>query len=223
MLEGFMPTWVSEPASATVRIRITATDLHGSWLWHRHGDLGMVFRCDPLTRQCWIAGVKGGSVAEAKGIKGNWCLMVVNGSSLRADTEAQVRDRLKRCKPPLTLVFWAKRRDLADEELANVEELASGVGRIITMSLGAVQSFNFISRLDMNWPPIFQQLSALVAQLAFSFNFFAPECSVEAPYHETWLTMTFVPYFILFPLFVSYCLLNVFLRYSAGKDHQLRE
>jgi len=35
--------------------------------------------------------------------------------------------------------------------------------------------------------------------------------------------MTFVPYFILFPLFVSYCLLNVFLRYSAGKDHQLRE
>ena len=63
----------------------------------------------------------------------------------------------------------------------------------------------------MEWPPVFQKINLIVQQLVFSFNFFAPECSVQAPYHQRWFFTTFAPYVLLIPLFISYAMLRGFL------------
>ena len=76
--------------------------------------------------------------------------------------------------------------------------------RTLIMCFGVMQSFKVVSDVPIEWPPLFEQISAFFAQFSFTFDFFKPECSVKAAYWKTWLGMTMMPYFIMFPLILSY-------------------
>ena len=68
----------------------------------------------------------------------------------------EVQDRLKDCKLPIYCLFRAPRTEKDEEEAeldtSDAKELSASGMRLITMSLGIMQSFNGIQRIPLEWP-----------------------------------------------------------------------
>ena len=64
--------------------------------------------------------------------------------------------------------------------------------------------FRVIMQVDIEWPAIVLQFGFVFNLFSFSFDFFKPECSVKTAFWKTWLGMTFMPYFVMFPLLLAY-------------------
>eukprot|EP00435_Cladocopium_sp_Y103_P026713 s4904_g6.t1 len=227
-----------------VTLVIRKQDVSGYWHYFKNRDLGFVFRVD-RDHTVHVAGVRPGSPASRMGISHSWRLLVINGKHVKADTDASfdvvvctasadmscsifdVQDQLANTKLPIYCLFRAPRTEKDDEEAeldsSDAKELSASGMRLITMSLGIMQSFNGIQRIDIEWPELFTKVMEILANFTFNFNFFQPDCSVSSPYWYTWLGFTVAPYAMMLPITFSYLVVRwLSFRESRG-DPQYRD
>ncbi|CAL1173656.1 unnamed protein product [Cladocopium goreaui] len=207
-----------------VTLVIRKRDVSGYWHYFKNRDLGFVFRVD-RDHAVHVAGVRPGSPASRMGISHSWRLLVINGKHVKADTDVQ--DQLANTKLPIYCLFRAPRTEKDDEEAeidsSDAKELSASGMRLITMSLGIMQSFNGIQRIDIEWPELFTKVMEILANFTFNFNFFQPDCSVSSPYWYTWLGFTVAPYAMMAPITFSYLVVRwLSFRESRG-DPQYRD
>jgi len=209
-----------------VTLVIRKWDVSGYWHYFKNRDLGFVFRVD-RDHAVHVAGVRPGSPASRMGISHSWRLLVINGKHVKADIEQDVQDQLANTKLPIYCLFRAPRTEKDDEEAeidsSDAKELSASGMRLITMSLGIMQSFNGIQRIDIEWPELFTKVMEILANFTFNFNFFQPDCSVSSPYWYTWLGFTVAPYAMMAPITFSYLVVRwLSFRESRG-DPQYRD
>ena len=100
------------------------------------------------------------------------------------------------------LVFHAKampskvNEDNAGTKEAWVVELFKDTSevRMVTVSIGIIQSLVQVSYLEIEWPSVFSLVTDFLKNLAFQLNYFHPECSVELPAKQKWIGMLLIPY-----------------------------
>ncbi|CAK0903862.1 unnamed protein product [Prorocentrum cordatum] len=201
-----------------VRIEMLPKDLGVYYKWVQDKDCGIVFRCDPATRTVNIAGVRPYSPAKHKGVKPGFVLRILNGKVVRADREEMVLAEIARARLPLVMVFKAPRFEQSEMEEVDAASTAEGGVRVLTMSLGVLQSFNAVAGLKLTWPPLFLQIAAFLQQMLLNFDFFHPECSVAAPFWKKWVGFVVLPYLMVFPITVSFLIVRfVSFRDSRGE------
>jgi hypothetical protein len=196
-----------------MRITFQKTDLLSSKIWIAKKDLGMIFRCSPEERRVYVCGVRENSPAMSAGIIANWRLVLVNGHAAKSRTEDELMQQIAMAHIPIDLAFRIPpQKDEGEEDAGEAYEGAKAGGataakgmRMLTMTLGVLQSFKSVMSLDMEWPPLFTAFAEIVAALTMNFNFFAPECSVSAPYEQTWAAFVIMPYCMVFPISFSGC------------------
>lgn len=78
-------------------------------------------------------------------------------------------------------------------------------------------------RVQLSWPPVFTALSKFIQSLSFNFDFFHPECSIEAPYEQRWLSMVIIPYLMIIPVFGAYTIVRSAAMWQSRRDPQWRK
>ncbi|CAK0861119.1 unnamed protein product, partial [Prorocentrum cordatum] len=120
---------------------------------------------------------------------------------------SEVQRQLRAAKFPIRFVFAAPRKSKAQ-----LEQEAKGAAekvdfqddrKMVIMMIGVMNSFNQVSMFDFEWPPIFTKLAAIAGQFSLNFNFFQPECSVETPFIQKWITFLAIPYMMMVPLIIA--------------------
>ena len=103
-----------------------------------------------------------------------------------------------------------------EEEMKKLGQKAATEYRLAVMSLGMIQTFTQIIQIDIEWPPIFVDISFYLSFFSFSFDFFHPECSARLAYWKLWLGFTLMPYGLVMPLYVAWVICRIFLFEEMG-------
>jgi len=192
-----------------ITLSLPQKDLGVSLRWARHRDMGVVFRVSDMVVH--VAGVFEDSPVKDR-VKPNWKLLTINGQAVRAVTEEEVKKRIAHESAPLRLVFRSnelRSKDAAEGSLLDDKKM-------LIMLIGIMNTFQQISTLNFNWPPLFIALAETLQQFSFNFNFFQPECSVNGlPFLYKWLGTLSVPYVVSVPL----CFAFIFVRRMMRSKH----
>eukprot|EP00929_Paragymnodinium_shiwhaense_P099394 TRINITY_DN61017_c0_g2_i1.p1 TRINITY_DN61017_c0_g2~~TRINITY_DN61017_c0_g2_i1.p1 ORF type:complete len:2533 (+),score=513.92 TRINITY_DN61017_c0_g2_i1:326-7600(+) len=192
-------------ASKRVAVRFEVKDVCKTFPWMSQRELGIIYRADSENRRVHVAAVRIGSPAHAVGVQPNWVLLLANKKPMRAYTDEDVALKMSRLELPIDLVFRAPKKHQPvipkpERPLPPGRIKMCGPIRLMTMTLGVLQSFNAISKLALTWPPMFKKISAFIGQFMLSFDFFRPECSVASPWEYKWFFQLILPYMTLVPL-----------------------